>query len=106
MHCRSRLAIPFVFLLVCSTCLLLGQEPAPYKAKVQPASDEGKNALKRIRAPKPLKVDLFAAEPLLANPVCFTIDDQGRFHVAETFRLHQGVPDIRGIMGWLDDDLS
>ena len=32
-------------------------------------------------------MDLFAAEPLLANPVAFHIDEQGRFFVVETFRL-------------------
>ena len=37
--------------------------------------------------PAGLKVELFAAEPLLANPVAFCIDEQGRFYVAETFRL-------------------
>src|SRR5205814_6990597 len=43
---------------------------------------------------------------MLANPVCFCIDEKNRFYVAETFRLHAGVTDIRGHMDWLDDDLA
>ena len=43
---------------------------------------------------------------MLANPVCFAFDEKGRFYVAETFRLHDGVTDIRGHMDWLDDDLA
>ena len=74
--------------------------------QVQPASDEGELALKRFRLPKGLKAELVAAEPLLANPVAFTIDEQGRFYVAETFRLHAGVTDIRGHMNWLDEELA
>jgi quinoprotein glucose dehydrogenase len=74
--------------------------------QVQPASDEGELALKRFRLPKGLKAELVAAEPLLANPVAFSIDEQGRFYVAETFRLHAGVTDIRGHMSWLDDELA
>src|SRR3954470_25034612 len=73
---------------------------------VAQASDEGEKALKRFRIPKGFKVELFAAEPLLANPVCFTIDEKGRFYVAETFRLHAGVTDIRGHMAWLDTELA
>jgi quinoprotein glucose dehydrogenase len=53
-----------------------------------------------------LKIELFAAEPLLANPVAFCIDEKGRFYVAETFRLGAGVTDTREHMNWLDDDLA
>src|SRR6185295_7737925 len=74
--------------------------------KVAPASDEGERAMKRFRIPKGFKVELFAAEPLLANPVAFSIDEKGRFFVAETFRLHSGVTDIRGHMSWLDEELA
>src|ERR687889_334141 len=74
--------------------------------KVAAASDEGERAIKRFRVPKGFKVELFAAEPLLANPVAFAIDEKGRFFVAETFRLHAGVTDIRGHMNWLDEDLA
>src|SRR5688572_22047066 len=74
--------------------------------KVALASDEGELAMKRFRLPKGFKVELFAAEPLLANPIAFAIDEKGRFFVAETFRLHAGVTDIRQHMAWLDDELK
>lgn len=77
-----------------------------YPPPIQPASDEGDLALKRFRVAKGLKVELAAAEPHLANPVAFCIDEQGRFYVAETFRLHAGVTDIRGHMDWLDEELA
>jgi quinoprotein glucose dehydrogenase len=62
--------------------------------------------MKLIRVPEGMKLDLWAAEPMIANPVAFSIDAKNRIYVAETFRLHAGVPDIRGIMSWLDDDLA
>ncbi len=75
-------------------------------AKVAPASDEGERAMKRFRLQPGMKAELFAAEPMLANPVAFCIDEHGRFYVAETFRLHDGVTDIRGHMSWLDEELA
>src|SRR5687768_8733865 len=74
--------------------------------RVAPASDEAERAMRRFRIPKGFKAELFAAEPLLANPVAFTIDEKGRFFVAETFRLHAGVTDIRQHMSWLDEELA
>jgi quinoprotein glucose dehydrogenase len=102
------LALSLVGLAVAgATWLACAAEPTPaYSPRLAPASDEGHKALKRIRIPQGLRVDLFAAEPLLANPVAFCIDHKNRFYVAETFRLHAGVTDIRGHMDWLDDDLA
>jgi quinoprotein glucose dehydrogenase len=77
-----------------------------YAPRVAPASDEGQNAILSFRHPADVRVRLYAAEPLLANPVSFVFDDLGRCFVAETFRLHAGVTDIRGHMNWLDDDLA
>lgn len=91
----------------CSLAVVSAVPPQPtYDAKVQPASDEPGRAKESIRVPKGMKLDLWAAEPHLANPVIFCLDHKGRVYVAETFRLHQGVTDIRGHMDWLDDDLS
>ncbi|HEV3166684.1 MAG TPA: PVC-type heme-binding CxxCH protein [Isosphaeraceae bacterium] len=79
---------------------------APFKPNVVAASEEGQRAIAQFRVPKGLKVELFAAEPLLANPVAFCVDEKNRFYVAETFRLGAGVTDTRGHMNWLDDDLA
>ena len=78
----------------------------PYNPTIAAASDEGERAIRTVRVPAGLKVELFAAEPLLANPVAFCIDEKGRFYVAETFRHESGVTDTRGHMNWLDDDLA
>src|SRR5690348_6688542 len=73
---------------------------------VAPASGEGELAIKRFQTAPGLKVDLWAAEPLLANPVTFNFDEKGRAYVCESFRLGAGVDDIRGIMSWLDEELA
>src|SRR6516225_5918485 len=78
----------------------------PYEPKVENASDAAHQALKRIRPPDGVIGSVWAAEPLLANPVCFCFDEKGRCFVAETFRLHKGVTDNRYNMKWLDDDLA
>lgn len=74
--------------------------------KIQPASDEGLNAIKQFKLDEGLSIDLWAAEPLLANPVSIATDEKGRWFVAETFRLHAGVSDIRAHMNWLEDELA
>ena len=84
--------------------------PAHKQNPTTPSSRQRRTRLRgpfdRFRVPAGLKVELFAAEPLLANPVAFCIDEKGRFYVAETFRLGAGVTDTRGHMNWLDDDLA
>jgi quinoprotein glucose dehydrogenase len=50
---------------------------------------------------------LWAAEPMLANPVALCIDHRGRVFVAETYRQEEkGVPDNRSFSYWKDDDLK
>ena len=83
-----------------------GSRAQPYNPPIAPASEEAKRAIPSFRVPAGLRVELFAAEPLLANPVAFCIDEKGVFYVAETFRLHAGVTDTRNHMNWLDDDLA
>ena len=81
-------------------------QPQSYNPPIAPASDEALKAIPSFRVPAGLKVELFAAEPMLANPVAFCIDEKGVVYVAETFRLHAGVTDTRNHMNWLDDDLA
>lgn len=77
-----------------------------YQPRVAPASKEGELAIKKFRVAPGFKVDLYAAEPDLANPVAFCFDEKGRCYVCETFRHFAGVLDIRGIMPWLDEELA
>src|SRR5215207_3044857 len=59
--------------------------------QLAPASDDWQKAMKRFRVAPNFQVDLFAAEPLLGNPVAFDIDAQGRAFVSETFRYRTSV---------------
>ena len=73
---------------------------------VAEASDEGQRAIKKFVVAPGLKVNLFAAEPFLANQVSFTTDERGRWYVAETFRVYTGVPDASEHLDWVDEDLA
>ena len=77
-----------------------------YVPMVAEKSQEGELAIHRFLLPGGMKAQLFAAEPMIANPVAFCFDDQGRIYVAETFRQSKGVEDNRSHMNWLLDDLA
>ena len=72
----------------------------------RPASDEWRKAMQRFRLQPECKVELFAAEPLLGNPVAFTIDNLGRCFVSETYRYRSSVLDIRHYLFMLEDDMA
>jgi quinoprotein glucose dehydrogenase len=94
---------------ICVFNLAAGELASPTpknQLKVAPASNEGQDAIHSLKLPPGFKAELIAAEPHLANPVAFWIDEHGRIYVCETFRLHAGVTDIRGHMDWLDEDLA
>ena len=84
----------------------LGPQGSFEPPKIAAASDEGERLLKRFRIPQGWKGQLFAAEPDVAHGVAFDVADDGRVFVVESFRAWRGVPDIRGIMDWLDEDLA
>lgn len=46
----------------------------------------------RFRVPPEFEVKLFAAEPLVTNPVAFTIDERGRVWVVECFEYPKRTP--------------
>jgi quinoprotein glucose dehydrogenase len=69
-------------------------------------ADPGDVALKKFVVAPGLKVDLWAEEPLLENPVAFAFDEKGRAFVVETHRRRTSAPDIRKNMDWLNDTLS
>ncbi|HEX2854627.1 MAG TPA: PVC-type heme-binding CxxCH protein [Opitutaceae bacterium] len=75
-------------------------------AEIAPASNEGELALKRMKLPDGLVATLWAAEPMLANPVAFNFDERGRIFVSETHRYRSSVLDIRDYMWMLEDDLA
>jgi quinoprotein glucose dehydrogenase len=70
-------------------------------------SDEPSQASAAFGMPAGMTVKLFAAEPDVANPVAFAIDERGRVFVCETFRQNRGVSDNRGHTSeWVDADLA
>ena len=95
----------FLLLAVCLMSLTMAgrvhAEDEPYEPNIAPASGEGEQAIGSFRAPEGFDIRLVAAEPNLANPVAFGIDEQGRFYVCETFRQGVGVEDNRKHMYWV-----
>ncbi len=74
--------------------------------EVESASDEAVQALRRMKLPVGFEATLWAAEPMLANPVAFNIDERGRVFVSETYRYRTSVLDIREYLWMLEDDLA
>ncbi len=95
-----------LILCLLSPAFCPAQEPSKYDPPIAAASNEAKLAIARFQVPEGFVVKLAAAEPLLANPVAFCVDPQGRVYVCETFRQQKGVEDNRYHMGWLHDDLA
>src|SRR5262245_46864702 len=93
--CRFASLLPLLFFRV-ALAVPGDPPPPPDKPLIAEASDEGKQALAGIRVPAGLQGDLWAAEPMLANPVAFCLDHQGRIFVCETFRQSRGIEDNRG----------
>src|SRR5262245_40649698 len=62
--------------------------------------------IKKFQVAPGFKVELFASEPMLGNPVAFTMDEQGRAYVVETHRFNNSVFDITQNTNWLANDLA
>jgi quinoprotein glucose dehydrogenase len=73
---------------------------------IDPASEDAMLAIKRFSMPAGFEAKLWAAEPMLANPVAFDFDEKGRLFVSETYRYRSSVLDIRDYMGMLELDLA
>ena len=80
---RCLLALP----LLAAVALLVTLSPVePPSVSAQPKQNkDDAGALAQVQlADKGLKVDVWAAAPLMANPVAFCFDEKGRMFVAET----------------------
>lgn len=89
--------------------VILSVAPAQkqYEPKIAAASEDGRRQMAGFQIDKAFEAKLFAAEPMLANPVCLWVDAKGRVFIGETFRQEQGgVPDNRSFSFWRDDDLK
>ncbi len=83
---------------------------APYDRLPQdipaPASHEAEEAMLHFKMPEGFKATVFAAEPMLINPVAFTFDEKGTVYVSETHRSGTSVLDIRRYMPMLEQDMA
>ncbi|EEF57559.1 DUF7133 domain-containing protein [Pedosphaera parvula] len=93
-------------LLTCST----GAVAADLGSKSGESVISPDMAIKQFKVPPGFKIDCWASEPQLKNPVSFCFDEKGRVYVAETFRYRTSVYDIRehmsGKTNMFDDDLA
>ena len=74
--------------------------------KANAAKDTAENAMKNFAVAPGLRVDVWAEEPLLENPIAFSFDAQGRAFVAVTQRRRTSVPDVRKYESWQIENLS
>ena len=73
---------------------------------VQDDSRELDLAVRKLEPAAGLRVDLFAGEPQLANPVALWVDDRGRVFVAETHRYNTAALYVKQHSHWYFDDLA
>ena len=79
----------------------------PLKPEISEASNEPEDAMAGIKIPEGWEIQLFAAEPDVANIVAFDIDHRGRIFACESFRQNRGVTDNRAHdEKWLLADLA
>ncbi|MBK8974730.1 MAG: HEAT repeat domain-containing protein [Planctomycetes bacterium] len=90
--------------LVTSAASLGAQQT--YTPRIEDASSAGQDAIAGFAPADGLEVTLVAAEPMLANPVAFDVAPDGRIYVVETFRLRNGVIDMRNHAAWVLEDLA
>ncbi|MBL9121719.1 MAG: c-type cytochrome [Phycisphaerae bacterium] len=92
-----------------ATLLVTGgwtHRPPPGASKELPADRPTYDGPPKIRPIAGLQASLFAKEPLVADPVAFCFDDEGRMFIAESARQEVGVEDNRSSKWWLMDDLQ
>ena len=84
-----------------SQTLRAEEDGSAFDPVIEAASDQGEKAMAGFSLPEPFQVQLFAAEPMLANPVALSIDPAGRVYVVESFRYGNN-PESTS----LEDDLA
>src|SRR5688572_21413563 len=100
-----RFACALSVLLRISTASLTAADNGAASASVTNFT-EAAAALRKFAVAPNFKVEVFASEPFLQNPVSFAFDEKGRLYVVETHRRRTSVFDIRKFPEWLDSDFS
>jgi putative heme-binding domain-containing protein len=84
------------------------EHPAPFTPTVVQLTPDSAAALARIdraaitpRLAPGLDLKLWAGEPMIADPIGITFDDQGRLYATRTRRTGEGEIDIRGHQDWM-----
>jgi quinoprotein glucose dehydrogenase len=104
---RSLVALPLLAAVAVLVALSPVEPPFAFAQPKKGKAGSDDEALAQVQfADKGMKVSVWAAAPLMMNPVAFCFDEKGRCFVAETTRFDHGVPDTRGHMKWLDEDLA
>lgn len=107
----SRIQITLSAMLTHIISLLMGFVPppvvaTPVAAQKQDGKQETKQEATPVIVPDGFKIEIFAKEPLVADPVAIDIDSQGRMFIAESERQERGVEDNRSSPFWLMEDLT
>jgi quinoprotein glucose dehydrogenase len=106
---RLRLTATFAIFLIFVRGALSAdfKQPEPLEPQIAEASNEAAEAMAGIRIPAGWSIQLFAAEPDIANVVAFDIDNRGRIFACESFRQNRGVTDNRAHDAqWILADLA
>lgn len=92
---------PLLLTVLLAFTRLNAQSPANAHASTSPAQDA-----QRFTSAPGISIEPVAAEPLLQNPVAFSIDDLGRFFIAETHRWDSAIFDVYKLPQWVPADLA
>jgi len=83
-----------------------GQTELPASVIASGPSPEAAEAAANFSVAQGFELEIYASEPLLANPVSLDFDESGRCYVVESHRRRTSVYDIRRFPDWLDADFS
>src|SRR6187399_1235943 len=84
------------------TAAVVADDPPPPK----PTTISAEQSLKSLAVAPGLRVDLWASEPLLRDPVALAFDNDGRAYVTETARRRTSMQDIRKNDEWVVENLA
>lgn len=103
-NCRASQFVTDVLRVSCVIVILLS---ATLAEDLKPDGTQAATAaMAALRLPAGFTAELFAADPMLTNPIAFCLDDHGRVYVAEDHRFLEGTPENRSHNFMLDDDLQ
>src|SRR5262249_57160863 len=88
-----RLSLTLALLVLCARCAPAQKEFGfdNRKSSGQPYLDPAES-VKRMKVADGFEVKLFAAEPMVVNPIAMTVDEKGRVWVIECFEYPKRTP--------------